>query len=509
MTSKGIVYLVGAGPGDPQLLTLRGAELLRRAEVVVLDALVNPDLLALVPPGAEVIRRTEEKPLAQAAVNALLLERARAGRCVVRLKGGDPYVFGRGGEEASALAAAGVRFEVVPGVSSITAVPNYGGVPLTHRDHCSSFTVMTGHEDPTDPGSRLDWQSIAREPGTKVVLMGARRMAALVGTLREAGLAARTPVAVIQWGTTGRQRSVSGTLADIVERVEKAGLSAPALTIIGDVVAERARLNWFESRPLFGRRVVVTRARDQAADMVRALQERGADVLQVPCLRFAPPAEHRALVEAIAGLGEYDWIVFSSPNGVKWFFDAFFKAFNDLRDIGGVRFAAVGPATAARLRQLHLQVDVMPRKYLGKEIVRALSAFEDIENRRVLLLRAEVANPELPRLLEEKGAMVDDVACYQTVVDTDDWNGHAARLVAEGADWLTFASGSGVRGFHTRFNLPALLDRFPGMRVASIGPETSQALATLALKPAVEAKVHTVDGLIAALEAAGRRKASK
>lgn len=385
-----MVYLVGAGPGDAGLLTLRGAELLARADVVVYDGLVNPDLLRLAPKTAEVVasgKCTGADALTRDGLSALVVTRARAGRCVVRLQGGDPYIFSPGGEEALALAAAKVPFEVVPGVSSAMAAPSYAGIPVTH----------------------------------------------------------------------------------------------------------------LERRPLFGQRIVVTRARDQAAELTRRLRDVGADVLEVPTIKTVPPTQLQELSDAILGLNAYDWLVFTSPNGVSWFFNYFFKGFDDLRDIGGVRLAAVGPATAAKLRDLHLKVDVIPEEYVAAKIVKALTDYESVENLRICLLRAETANPELPKALEALGAIVDDIACYRTVPETDDAAGAWATLLQEGADWITFTSGSTVESFHARFNLPELLRKFGRMRTASLGPETSKALAALGVRPALEAKMHTLDGLVNAL----------
>src|SRR6266498_3752266 len=310
MKSRGMVYLVGAGPGDPGLLTLRGAELLGRADVVVYDALVNPDLLRLARKNAEIIfggKRSKNHAIPQGELNRLLVAKAKEGKTVVRLKGGDPYIFGRGGEEAEELVAAGIGFEVVPGVSSAVAAPNYAGVPLTHREYCSSFTVITGHEDPAKETGSVDW----------------------------------------------------GPIADVAARVK---LSAPTVAVIGEVVKLRPKLNWFENRSLFGRRIVVTRTREQASQLSRQLVERGAEVLEIPTIKIVPPGSTEAILEALSGLNAYDWAVFTSPNGVTWFFDFFFKKFQDMRDIGGVRIAAVGPATAAKLRELHLQVDLMPEE---------------------------------------------------------------------------------------------------------------------------------------------------
>jgi len=502
MKSKGTVYLVGAGPGDFGLLTLRGAELLGRAEVVVYDALVNRELLRLAPKNAEVIyagKRSADHAIPQDELNDLLVAKAREGKTVVRLKGGDPYIFGRGGEEAGQLAEANVAFEVVPGISSIAAGPNYAGIPITHRDHCSSFTVITGHEDPAKDESSIDWAQVAKISGTKVVLMGVSRIREIMQKLVQHGLDAATPVAMVRWGTTGRQQSVEGTLATIADVVEKADFKAPAVTVIGDVVKLRKNLNWYEQRPLFGKRIVVTRTREQASELSRRLAELSAEVLEIPTIKILPTDRRADLADALLELNSYDWLVFTSPNGVTMFFDSFFKAFEDLRDIGGVRIAAVGPATAAKLKELHLKVDVMPSEYVSAKIVKALTAYESVENLKILLMRAEVASPDLPRDLEAMGAIVDDIACYKTVPETEDVSGAAATLTEEGADWITFTSSSTVENFHARFDLPALLKKFPKTKVASIGPETTKAIANLGLKPAVEAKPHTIEGLVNAL----------
>ncbi len=504
MKAKGTVYLVGAGPGDVGLFTRRGAELLARADVVVYDALVSQDLLRLAPKSAEFIyggKRAAAHAIPQEELNQLLVTKAKEGKTVVRLKGGDPYIFGRGGEEAEELAAAKVPFEVVPGVSSFVAGPNYAGIPVTHRDHCSSFTVLTGHEDPTKDESSIDWAQLAKSTSTKVVLMGVERIRRIAEQLIAHGMAAETPVALVRWGTTGRQQSIEGTLANIADVVDQAKFAAPAVTIIGGVVKLRGKLNWFEQRPLFGQRVVVTRTREQASELAHQLTELGADVLEIPTIKIVAPKRQELVAEMMGGLGSYQWMVFTSPNGVTSFFDYFFKAFDDLRSIGGVRIAAVGPATAAKLKELHLSVDAMPDKYVAKDISKAIAAKDDLENLRVLLLRAEVANLELPKLLEDQGAIVDDVAVYQTVPETEDLTGAAARLVAEGADWLTFASSSAVENFHARFPLPELLKKFPALKTASIGPETTKALVALGLQPTVEAKQHTIDGLVKAVQA--------
>jgi uroporphyrinogen III methyltransferase/synthase len=507
MKSKGIVYLVGAGPGDAGLLTVRGAELLARAGVVVYDALVNQELLRLAPQEAELIyagKRSSDHAIPQAQLNQLLVDKARAGQCVVRLKGGDPYVFGRGGEEAEQLAAAGVAFEVVPGVTSSIAGPNYAGIPLTHRDFCSSFTVVTGHEDPDKEGPEVDWAAVAKAPGTKVVLMGVTRVKSISQALVENGMPASTPVAMIRWATTGRQQTIAGTLGTMAEVAEKAGFKPPGLMVIGEVVRLRDRLNWFEKRPLFGRRIVVTRTRAQAGQLTRLLLERGADVLEIPTIRILPPTGKHEIAEALLELNSYDWLVFTSPNGVTAFFELFFKVFEDLRDIGGVRIAAVGPATAAKLRELHLKVDAIPKEFVASKVAAAMAEQGSLENLKILLLRAEAANGDLPKHLDELGAIVDDIACYKTVPETEDRNGAVARLLETGADWITFTSSSTVENFNARMDLKQLRASFPGIKLASIGPETSKAIIALGFKPDIEAKEHTTEGLVKAIEQQGR-----
>jgi len=502
MKKQGKVYLVGAGPGDAGLLTLRGAETIRSADVVIYDALVNPSLLQLAPAGAEIIfggRRAKDARDNRGDVIEQLIAKAREGKMVVRLKGGDPYVFGRGGEEAERLQDAKIPFEVVPGVSAFAAVPNYAGIPLTHRDHCSQLTILTGHDDPDSTDSVVNWAAEATMPGTKVVMMGTERIGQIAATLITNGMPATTPVAMISWGTTGRQKSLASTLGEIGAKSAEVKLPPPTVTIIGDVVKLRDKLNWFEKRPLFGRRIVVTRARDKAADLTRRLSDLGADVIEIPCIKTAPPTQLQDLMDALLELNSYEWLVFTSPNGVTAFFNYFFKAHQDMRDIGGARIAAVGPATAAKLRELHLQVDLMPEEALGKKIAAEFKKYQDIENVKMCLLRAEKANPDLPKALEELGAIVDDIPIYQTLGESLEPTPASEKLLESGADWITFTSGSTVEHFHARFNLPELLKQYPQTRIASIGPETTKALEALGLKASVEAKAHTMEGLVIAV----------
>jgi uroporphyrinogen III methyltransferase / synthase len=508
MKLKGIVYLVGAGPGDAGLLTLRGADLLRRAEVVIYDALVNPELLRLTTAGVELVfggKHAKEHALTQDQINDLLINKAREGKIVVRLKGGDPTVFGRAGEEAEALATARVPFEIVPGVSSFVAAPTYAGIPVTHRDHSSKLSIITGHEDPTKPEATVDWGQVAKEPGTKVVMMATARIGQIAAKLIAGGMKSTTPVAMISSGTTGRQRTVIGSLKTIGADTTAADLQPPSLAVIGDVVQLAPKLNWFEKRPLFRQRIVVTRSREQAAEFVSALHDLGADVLTLPVIKIAPPTNKDSLKDVLLEVGTYDWLVFTSANGVNEYFRYFLAGFEDLRAIGNVRIAAVGPGTAARLKELHLRVDVMPEEALGVKIAKAMNKFEDIENLKVCLLRAEDANPDLPAALNELGAIVDDIAVYKTVAETEDITGAGVRLLEEGADWVTFTSGSSVEKFHERFDLRKLVAKFPQLKLATIGPETTKTVAALGLKPTVEAKPHTTEGLLKALVARASR----
>jgi uroporphyrinogen III methyltransferase/synthase len=509
MKTGGKVFLVGAGPGDPGLLTLRGADLMRTADVVVYDALVNLELLKLAASDAEIVfggRRAKGQRVPQEDILKLLIKYAKDGRTVVRLKGGDPYLFGRGGEEAEALADAGVPFEVVPGVSSFAAVPAYAGIPLTHRDHCSKLTILTGHQDPDSPDCVIDWAAEARSRDTKVIMMGTERVGLIAAALMRHGLKADTPAALISWGSTGRQRSIAGTLQTIGELAAQSQLPPPAITVIGEVVRLRKKLNWFERLPLFGQRIVITRSTTQAAELAVPLTQRGAEVLEIPCIKIGPPTHLEPLKDAILGLHEYNWLVFTSANGVRSFFEYFERGFDDARDIGGVRFAAVGPATAAALHAHRMKVDAQPKDALGVNVAKAIRAVESIENLRFCLLRAEVASPELPQKLEELGGIVDDVAVYRTLPESHNATPASESLLERGADWITFTSGSTVQNFHDRFDLPALMKQFPKLKLASIGPETSKAIGALGLKADVEAKEHTVAGLVMTLENSRKRK---
>ena len=495
--AEGICYLAGAGPGDLGLVTLKVKECIERAQVVVYDYLCNPEILAWAQQGVETIyagKKAGAHTLTQEEINAVLVEKTRAGKCVVRLKGGDPFVFGRGGEEAEALAEAGLKFEIIPGVSSAIAAPAYAGIPVTHRGRAAQLTIFTGHEDPTKTESALDFAQLAATPGTKVMLMGVERMSQITSRLIEHGAAAETPVALVRWGTTGRQQTLRGTLGDIARRVEETGFQAPAVAVIGDVVELRDRLNWFETRPLFGKRIVVTRTRKQAGALSGALGRLGADVFELPTIRIEPPKDVREFAELVQDVHSYDWLVFTSPNGVSAFFEMFFKLYNDARAIGGVRIAAIGPATAARVRDFHLAVDLQPEEFVAEAVVAAFKKQGSVENERFLLVRAETARDVLPKELSRLGAIVDEAIAYRTVPETDDVSGGIARFRSEGADMITFTSSSTVENF-----MALKLPLSPSLKTASIGPVTSKTMLEMGLKVDVEAKQYDIPGLVSAI----------
>ena len=410
--------MAGAGPGDLGLVTLRVKELTEKAEVIVFDYLCNPEILKWARPEAEIIyagKKAGQHTLKQEEINALLVEKTRAGKQVLRLKGGDPFLFGRGGEEALALAEAGLLFDIVPGVTSAIAAPAYAGIPVTHREHTSQLTIFTGHEDPSKPESALDYQRLATQPGTKVMLMGVERIGPITQALQAHGASPDLPVALIRWGTTGRQQTLRGTVGDIAKKVAEAGFSAPAVAVFGDVVGLRDKLNWFEKRPLFGKRIAVTRTRQQAGGLIAALRALGADAFEMPTIRIEQPLDRLAFGELVQDSHQYDWLIFTSPNGVTAFFDLFFKIYKDAREIGGVRIAAIGPATAQRVRDFHLAVDLQPAEYVAEAIITALNEVGSVENERILLVRAEQARDVLPKELSRLGAIVDEAIAYRTV----------------------------------------------------------------------------------------------
>ena len=476
------VYLVGAGPGDPDLLTVRGAELMRRAEVVVYDRLSVRDLLDLAPADAELIsvgKDPKGPSVPQSEITELLVRLGLEGREVVRLKGGDPFVFARGGEEASALIDAGVPIEVVPGITSAIAAPGAAGIPVTLRYSSTSFTVITGHEDPTKDTS-IDWPTVAKLGGTIVILMGVGRWPKIAAALLDGGLAPNTPAAAIRWGTRPEQQTTRATLATLGDH----DLASPSTIVVGDVAA--VDVGWFERLPLFGKRIVVTRTRTQASELAHLLRRRGAAPLEVPTIEIVEPDDQSAVGEAIDRLGDYEWIVFTSPNGVSRFCDRM----RDARALGGVRIAAIGPGTARLLAERNLQADLIPEHYVAEGLLEAFPPPSG--SGRVLLARATEARDVLPDGLADAGWQVDVVPVYRTVQATLD---DEARADVATADVVTFTSSSTVRHFVELLGVDAVPPT-----VACIGPVTAATARELGLQVDVEAGTHTIPGLVAALE---------
>lgn len=498
MTGK--VYLVGAGPGDPGLLTLRAAEVLRNAEVLLYDALASDAIVALAPPNCERIfvgKRGGDHAMAQDAIESLAIAKARDGRQVVRLKGGDPFVFGRGGEEAQALAAAGISFEIVPGISSALAVPAYAGIPVTHRDYAASFTVLTGHEDPAKTTSSLDWEKLADPRRTLILLMAVGNLREVAQQLMAHGLSAETPAAVVQDGTRPTQRTVAGTLSTIAGEVGRMKIEAPAIVVIGGVTRLREHLRWFDNRALFAKRVLITRAGEQADEFARALLERGAEPIVAATIAIEPPDDGAAAQRAIDALQTFAWLVFTSRNGVDAFFELLETRTLDARTIGAAKVGAIGERTAARLRERGVLADAVPGDFVG-EAIAALILERTNAGDRILIFRAQEARDVLPRTLEEAGRIVTVVPAYKTVVPCND----RLSTQLERADILTFTSASTVRGFTAILGgNAAAAAAARGKCVACIGPITARAATDAGIAVDVVATQYTMTGLLDALEA--------
>ena len=497
-SKKGKVYLVGAGPGDLGLVTLRAKELIENVDVIVYDHLANPEMLGWARDDVEIIyagKQAGEHSLSQPEINVLLVEKAREGKEVVRLKGGDPFVFGRGAEEATAIVDAGIQFEIVPGITSAIAGPAYAGIPVTHRAENSHVTFFTGHEDPSKPESAIDYAALAKLGGTQVMLMGVERLGSITREMLDHGVREDVPVALVRWATTGRQETLTGTVGNIAKRAVTSGFEAPAVAVFGDVVALRKNLNWYENRPLSGKRIVVTRTRKQASALSNKLRALGAQVIELPTIRIEPPTDLREFAELVQDAHIYDWIVFTSANGVEAFFEIFFKLYDDMREIGGVRLGAIGPATAQRLKDLHLNVDLQPDEFVAESVVKEFRKQGDVENLRILLVRAEKARDVLPKELSALGAIVDEAFAYRTVPETRDTTGARRQLENEGADLITFTSSSTVENF-LALGLPWPKE----MQIASIGPITSKTARDRGLKIDIETRRHDIDGLVQAIQ---------
>ncbi|MEX2107639.1 MAG: uroporphyrinogen-III C-methyltransferase [Solirubrobacterales bacterium] len=490
----GVVYLVGAGPGDPGLMTARSLELIASADVVFHDRLIPPGALDRAREDAELVyvgKAPAAPSVPQEEIGERLIEAARAGRSVVRLKGGDPFVFGRGGEEGLMLSDAGIEFEVVPGVTAGVAATAYAGIPVTHRGDASAVAFVTGHEDPEKATTDLNWEALAGFPGTLVFYMGVKRLGENMEALIAGGRGRDELAAVVERGTMAGQRTVVATVGTLAEAADREGVAAPALVVVGQVVHHRLALAWLERRPLHGRRVVVTRARAQASGLAATLRALGAEVIELPAIRVEPRIESEEVRRMVGAIDSYALICLTSPNGVRFLFEALEEANLDARALAGATVAAIGPGTAGALRARGIVADVVPRRFIAEALVEELETVE-VDGRAVLIARAAEARDVLPEALRERGAKVELVALYETVAEQPDAE---AIEAAQDADYITFTSSSTVRNLSE-----ALGDRYPRQaRAISIGPITSEALNAAGIPVHTEAKRHDVDGLVEAL----------
>lgn len=498
-----VVYLIGAGPGDPGLITVKGLECVAKADVVVYDYLANARFLAAARPDAEIIyvgKKGFSKHVTQDEINAVIVEKALedGGKSVARLKGGDPFIFGRGGEEALALHENGISFEVVPGVSSGYAAPAYAGIPVTHRGVTTDMAFVTGHEDPTKEDSDINWPKLATAVGTICFFMGVKNLPTIVEKLVGNGRPASTPVALVRWGTTPRQEVLTGTLEDIVAKVEEAGFKAPAITIVGEVVKLREQLKWFEDKPLFGKTIVVTRSRTQASELTDRLVDLGAEVLEFPTIRIVEPESWAPIDEAIRNLDVYKWVVFTSVNGVEKFFERLIEGGRDSRALSHAMVAAIGPATAARCTEYGIVPDYVPSEYRAEGVLEGFCERGVGEGVRVLIPRALEAREVLPDTLRERGAIVDVVTAYRTVLGSGE-SSVLQRLSEGTVDVVTFTSSSTVKNFMQLAEGMDVASCMSGVLVASIGPITSDTARDLGLTVGVEAGEFTIPGLVTAV----------
>lgn len=500
---KGKVYLVGSGPGDPGLLTLKAKECIEKADVVVYDYLANRVFLEYARKGAELIYVGKEggrHTMSQDNINSLIVSKAHQGLNVVRLKGGDPFIFGRGGEEALELVKAGISFEVVPGVTSAIAVPAYAGIPLTHRDFTATVAFITGHEDPAKETSRIAWDKLATGIGTLVFLMGVGNLPKIAASLVEHGRSPDTPVAVIRAGTVPGQRTLTGSLGNIADKAQKEHIKPPAIIVVGDVVSLRKELNWFEERPLFGKRIVVTRAREQASDFLACLSELGAECVEFPTIEVIPPSSWKELDRAIGNLESYQWIVFTSVNGVKYFFDRLEDSGQDVRKLKGIRIAAIGPKTADAIHGKGVKPDLVPEEYRAEAVVEAFRKHR-VAGSRILLPRAAEAREVLPQELEKMGATVEVVEAYRTVKPEGDKDEIRAMLVKGDIHMVTFTSSSTVNNFMEMFEGESdqLLKWMEKVTVACIGPVTAKTAEQRGLSVRITPPDYTIEALAQAI----------
>ena len=498
---SGKVYLVGAGPGDPGLITVKGLECISVADVLIYDYLASPFLLKHASENAEVIyvgKKGGDHTLSQEKINTLIVEKAKTGATVTRLKGGDPFIFGRGGEEVQVLVENKIEFEIVPGVTSAIAAPAYAGIPLTHRKFTSTLAFITGHEDPDKTESSIDWASISKGIGTLVFLMGIKNLPNITQKLIKNGKSPKTPVALVRWGTTSRQVTIAGTLDTIVHQADEAGIKAPAIIIVGEVVSLRQTMKWFENRPLMGKKVVITRAREQASDLTRLLSDLGAECMECPTIKVQPPDDIKPIDMAIKNLSSYDWLIFTSVNGVKFFFERLFAKGMDVRAFHHLRTASIGPATAKKLMGFGLNSDIIPETYRAESIVEAFGK-KEISGKKILLPRAKEARPILPVELGKMGAVVDEITVYCTKKVTDSANLILKSLQEKKIDLITFTSSSTVSNFKELLPSENFKTLLAGVTIASIGPITAQTAEKFGFDVHIVAKSFTIKGLCEAI----------
>ena len=496
MNKKGIVYLIGAGPGDPGLFTIKGQEYLAKADVIVYDYLVNPEILKYAKEEAEIIyagKQTGAKEMPQEEINQLLVGGAKEGRIVARLKGGDPFIFGRGGEEAEVLYEHGIPFEVVPGVTSASAVPAYAGIPLTHRDFTSSFAVVTGHEDPSKEESNLPWEALAKI-GTVVFLMGVGKIKESMKKLIESGKSPKTPAAIISWGTFPNQRTAKGSIETIGEIAKQRGIKPPAIIVVGEVVNLREKLNWFESKPLFGKKIIVTRAKKQASYLVNLLEEQGAEVIEFPMIDIVPPQNWNDVDRAIEMLHIYNWIIFTSVNGVEFFFKRLRETKKDIRELKGINIATIGEKTAKAVENYGLTVNMLPDEYKAEGIIESFEK-SDIKGKKILIPRAKDAREILPHELQKKGAEIHVVTVYETKKPEPEKVKEIKEMLNRGAiDVVTFASSGTVRNFLSI--IPKYKELLLKSTIACIGPITAKPLRDIGIEPQIICNKYTIEELV-------------
>ncbi|HEX3015444.1 MAG TPA: uroporphyrinogen-III C-methyltransferase [Desulfobacteria bacterium] len=495
---RGIVFLAGAGPGDPKLVTVKCLECIQKADVIVYDRLSSKRLLSYAKPDCELIfagKYPDNHVLRQGQINQLLAEKALEGKIVTRLKGGDPFVFGRGGEEAEYLFDQGVEFEIIPGISSSIAVPAYAGIPVTHRDFTTSFAVITGHLKYDKAETSIRWDKITEAHGTLIFLMGMEKLAMIVQKLQENGKDPATPIALVRWGTTADQQTITGTLADIVDKAIAGKFGSPAVVVVGAVVSLREKLKWFENKPLFGKRIVVTRARGQASVLSEKIENLGGDAWEFPVIEFVPPTDYAPLDNAINALQSFTWLIFTSANAVKFFFQRLSELGKDFRELAGLKICTAGPATKKAVESYHLRVDLVPDDYKAEGVIDALKT-ELSGADRVLLPRAEVAREVLPETIAAQGIPIEVVPVYRTVQANSEKGPLIEMLTQKMADVVTFTSSSTVKNFVELVGRDQVAEQLKGVTVASIGPITSATIREYGLDVDVEAEKYTIDGLI-------------